>query len=131
MYSRWEAIRDAGVKFVSINPQRTTTDEAMRAEWVKIIPNADTALFLAMCWYVYTSGKYDKAYLDKCTVGFDHFLPYLLGKDADGTPAKTPEWAAKITGIPAAKIVEMAELFASKRTQFAGAWSLHAPTTAR
>ncbi|MHB1375519.1 MAG: molybdopterin-dependent oxidoreductase [Thauera sp.] len=124
MYSRWEAIRDAGVKFVSINPQRTTTDEAMRAEWVKIIPNTDTALFLAMCWYVYTSGKYDKAYLDKYTVGFDRFLPYLLGKDADDTPAKTPEWAAKITGIPAAKIVEMAELFASKRTQFAGAWSL-------
>ncbi|MFU2489202.1 molybdopterin-dependent oxidoreductase [Thauera sp. WH-1] len=124
MYSRWEAIRDAGVKFVSINPQRTTTDEAMRAEWVKIVPNTDTALFLAMSWYVYTTGKYDKAYLDKYTVGFDKFLPYLLGKDADGTPPKTPEWAEKITGIPAAKIVDMAELFASKRTQFAGAWSL-------
>ena len=124
MYSRWEAIRDAGVKFVSINPQRTTTDEAMRAEWVKIIPNTDTALFLAMCWHVYTTGKYDKAYLDKYTVGFEKFLPYLLGKDADGTPPKTPEWAAKITGIPAAKIVEMADLFASKRTEFAGAWSL-------
>lgn len=124
MYSRWEAIRDAGVKFVSINPQRTTTDEAMRAEWVKIVPNTDTALFLAMCWHVYTTGKVDKAYLDKYTVGFDRFLPYLLGKDADGTPPKTPEWAAKITGIPAAKIVEMADLFASKRTEFAGAWSL-------
>ncbi|HRJ22720.1 MAG TPA: molybdopterin-dependent oxidoreductase [Thauera sp.] len=124
MYSRWEAIRDAGVKFVSINPQRTTTDEAMRAEWVKIIPNTDTALFLAMCWHVYATGKYDKAYLDKYTVGFEKFLPYLLGKDADGTPPKTPEWAEKITGIPAAKIVEMADLFASKRTEFAGAWSL-------
>ncbi len=124
MYPRWEAIRDAGVKFVSINPQRTTTDEAMRAEWVKIIPNTDTALFLAMCWHVYTTGKADKAYLDKYTVGFEKFLPYLLGKDADGTPPKTPEWAAKITGIPAAKIVEMADLFASKRTEFAGAWSL-------
>lgn len=124
MYPRWEAIRDAGVKFVSINPQRTTTDEAMKAEWVRIIPNTDTALFLAMCWHVYTSGRHDQAYLDKYTVGFDKFLPYLLGKDADGTPPKTPQWAAKITGIPAAKIVELAELFASKRTQFAGAWAL-------
>ena len=124
MYPRWEAIRDAGVKFIAIDPQRTTTAHAMKAEWVKIIPNTDTALFLAMCWHVYTSGKYDQAYLDKYTVGFDRFLPYLLGKDADGTPPKTPEWAERITGIPAAKIVEMADLFASKRTQFAGAWSL-------
>ena len=62
--------------------------------------------------------------LYRSTVGFDRFLPYLLGKDADGTPPKTPEWAAKITGIPAAKIVELADLFASKRTEFAGAWSL-------
>ena len=94
MYPRWQAIRDAGVKFISIDPQHTTTAEAMNADWVKIIPNTDTALFLAMCWHVYTTGKYDKAYLDKYTVGFDRFLPYLLGQDADGTPPKTPEWAA-------------------------------------
>ena len=124
MYPRWQAIRDAGVKFIAIDPQRTTTAEAMNADWVKIVPNTDTALFLAMCWHVYTTGKYDKAYLDKYTVGFDRFLPYLHGQDADGTPPKTPEWAAAITGIPAAKIVELADLFASKRTQFAGAWSL-------
>ena len=124
MYPRWEAIRDAGVKFISINPQRTTTDEAMRAEWVRIVPNTDTALFLAMCHHVYTTGRHDQAYLDKYTVGFDKFLPYLLGQDADGTPPKTPEWAAAITGIPADKIVALAELFASKRTEFAGSWSL-------
>ncbi len=124
MYPRWMKIKERGVKFVSINPQYTPTDEALGSEWVKIIPNTDTALFLAMSYHVYTTGKYDKAYLDKYTVGFDKFLPYLLGNDADGTPPKTPEWASKITGIPAAKIIEMAELFASKRTQFAGAWAL-------
>ena len=100
MYSRWEAIRDAGVKFVSINPQRTTTDEAMRAEWVKIIPNTDTALFLAMAYHVYTTGKYDKAYLDKYTVGFDKFAPSLADK--------TPEWAEGITGISAHRIRALA-----------------------
>lgn len=124
MFPRWKLIKERGVKFVSINPQYTPTDEALGSEWVKIIPNTDTALFLAMSYHVYTTGKYDKAYLDKYTVGFDKFLPYLLGKDADGTPPKTPEWASKITGIPAAKIVELAELFAKKRTQFAGAWAL-------
>jgi trimethylamine-N-oxide reductase (cytochrome c) len=124
MYPRWKAIKERGVKFVSINPQYTPTDEALGSDWVKIVPNTDTALFLAMAYHAYTTGKYDQAYLDKYTVGFDRFLPYLLGRDADGTPPKTPEWASRITGIPAQKIVELANLFASKRTQFAGAWSL-------
>lgn len=124
MYPRWQEIKKRGVKFISINPQYTTTDDEMGSEWVKIVPNTDTALFLAMSYHIYTTGRHDQAYLDKYTVGFDKFLPYLLGQDADGTPAKTPEWAAPITGIPAQKIIEMAELFASKRTQFALAWSL-------
>ncbi|HJD44278.1 MAG TPA: molybdopterin-dependent oxidoreductase [Candidatus Paenalcaligenes intestinipullorum] len=123
MYPLWKKIRDSGVKFISINPQYTTTDDTLNSEWVKIIPNTDTALFTAMAYHVYTNGLHDQDYLDKYTVGFDKYLPYLLGEDGDNTP-KTPEWAAEITGIPAEKIVELAELFASKRTQFAGAWSL-------
>jgi trimethylamine-N-oxide reductase (cytochrome c) len=123
MTPRWLKIKERGVKFISINPQYTPTDDALGSEWIKIVPNTDVALFTAMAHHVYTTGKHDKAYLAKYTVGFDKYLAYLLGKDGDGTP-KTPEWAAKITGIPAAKIVELAELFASKRTQFAGAWSL-------
>lgn len=124
MYPRWKKIQERGVHFISINPQYTTTDEAMDSEWVKIVPNTDTALFSAMGYHVYTNDLHDQPYLEKYTVGSDKYLAYLLGKDADGSPAKTPEWASGITGIPAEKIVEMAELFASKRTQFAGAWSL-------
>jgi trimethylamine-N-oxide reductase (cytochrome c) len=124
MYPRWKEIKESGVKFVSINPQYTLTDDALASEWVKIIPNTDTALFLAMAYHIVKSGKQDQEYLDKYTVGFDKVRAYLMGEDADGSPPKTPAWAAKLTGIPAEKIVEMAELFASKRTQFAGAWSL-------
>ena len=32
MYSGWDAIKKAGVKFISINPQVTTTDEKMGSE---------------------------------------------------------------------------------------------------
>jgi len=124
MLPRWEKFKQAGVRFISINPQYTATDEAMKAEWVKIIPNTDTALFLAMSYHVYTNVLHDQAYLDKYTVGLDRFLAYLLGKNAGDAPAKTPMWAAQITGIPAQKIIELAELCASKRTQLAGAWSL-------
>jgi len=124
MYPLWQEIRDAGVKFISINPQYTTTDEQMNSEWVKIIPNTDTALFTAMAYHIYDQGLHDQEYLDKYTVGFDKYLPYLLGEDEEGSVPKTPEWAAEITGIPAEKIKELAELFANNRTQFAGAWSL-------
>lgn len=124
MYPRWEEIRKAGIKSISINPQQTLTDDAMDAEWVKIIPNTDVALFLAMSYHLVNTGKHDKAYLDKYAVGFDKVEKYLMGKDGEDDFPKTPEWAAKITGIPAEKIVEMAELFNTKRTQFAGAWSL-------
>lgn len=122
MYPRWEEIKNSGVKFISINPQYTITDEALDAEWVRIVPGTDTALFLAMCNHIYNQGKHDQAYLDKYTVGFEKFLPYLLGED--GTPAKTPAWAAGYTGISAARIIELAEMFHANRTQFAGAWSL-------
>ena len=124
MYPHWKTFKQKGIQFISINPQYTRADNELGSEWVKIVPNTDTALFLAMAYHIHVTGKADKAYLDKYTVGFDKFLAYLLGKDADGTPPKTPEWAEAITGIPARKIIEMAELFARKRTQFAGGWSL-------
>ncbi|SFZ98798.1 Anaerobic dimethyl sulfoxide reductase chain A [hydrothermal vent metagenome] len=123
MLPNWYKIKEKGVKFISINPHRTSTSKAMNADWIQIKPNTDTALFLAMSYYAYTNELHDKKYLDKYTVGFDKFLPYLLGKDEDKTP-KTPEWAEKITGIPAEKIIELTKLFASKKTQFAPAWSL-------
>ena len=122
MYSGWEAIKKAGCKFLSINPQVTTTDEKMGSEWVRIVPNTDTALFLAMGYHLIHQKKHNQAFIDKYTVGFDKYRAYLEGKD--GTPAKTPEWAAKITGIPAAKIRSMAELMASKRTQLCGSWAI-------
>ncbi len=124
MYGGWDAIKKAGCQFVSINPQVTTTDEKMGAQWVRIVPNTDTALFLAMSQHLISQKKHNQAFIKKYTVGFDKFRAYLDGKDKDGTPAKTPEWAAKITGIPAARIRELAELMARKRTQLCGSWSI-------
>ena len=122
MFPRWEVIRDAGVKFISINPQRTTTDDWLNAEWVKIIPNTDTALFLAMCQHVEATGRTDRVFLETYTVGWEQFIPYVMG-ETDGV-VKSPEWAAKITGIPAKKIQQLANSCADKRTQIAGSWAI-------
>jgi trimethylamine-N-oxide reductase (cytochrome c) len=122
MYAHWEEIRDAGVKFVSINPQRTASDEYLNADWVQIVPNTDVALFSAMAFHVLDQGLDDKDYVAKYTTGADQWIAYIKG-ETDGV-AKTPEWAAAITGMDEAQIKELAELFAKSKTEFAGAWSL-------
>ncbi len=122
MYPRWEAIREAGVKFISINPQRTTTDDWLEAEWIKIIPNTDTALFMAMAQHLIERKKHDVAFLNTHTVGWEKYADYLMGK-TDGVQ-KTPEWASKITGIPVNKIRALANNANNRRTQFAGSWAI-------
>ena len=125
MYAHWEQIRDAGVQFISINPQYTATDEYLKSDWVKIVPNTDVALFLAMSHYVLANGKQDQDFLDSYTVGADKFIAYVMGTDgSEDAQPKTPAWAAEITGIPEDKIVALAQTCIDKRCEFAGAWSL-------
>ncbi|MCI5095023.1 MAG: molybdopterin-dependent oxidoreductase [Rhodobacteraceae bacterium] len=122
MYAHWEEIRDNGVRFISINPQRTASDEYLNAEWKRIIPNTDTALFLSMAYHVLDKGLEDRAYMDAYTVGADKWIAYVKG-DTDGTP-KTPDWAAAITGINAQDIRDLAELIAAKKTNIGASWAI-------
>ncbi len=114
--------KKSGMKFISIDPIKTETAKMFDAECIYIRPNTDVAFMLGMMNYLYSSKKYDKKFIETHTDGFDKFLPYLLGK-SDGIP-KTPEWAEKITEIPASKIRELADLFVSKRTFIAGNWAM-------
>ncbi|MFV0334236.1 MAG: molybdopterin-dependent oxidoreductase [Tropicimonas sp.] len=122
MYAHWEEIRDAGVRFISINPQRTASDEFLNAELTRIIPNTDTALFLAMAYHVLENGLEDRAYLDRYTVGADKWIAYVKG-ETDGQP-KTPAWASAITGIEEQRIRDLAELIAGKKTCIAASWAI-------
>ncbi len=122
MQKHWEAFAEKGIKFISINPQQTETDKALGSEMIHIRPGTDTALFTAMSYYLYKSGKYDKAYIEKYTVGFDKYLAYLAGWE-DGVE-KTPEWAEQITGLSAKEITDLADLIMAKRTQLAAGWAL-------
>src|SRR4029078_7857301 len=58
----------------------------------------------------------DRAFLDRCTVGFDRFAPTLADK--------TPEWAEKICAIPASRIRSLAREMAATRTTVNINWSL-------
>lgn len=121
-YDAYEEYKKAGIKFISIDPIYTTSASEFKADWVKIRPNSDVALMLGMMHYLYKTNKYDKAFIEKYTDGFDKFLPYLLGKE-DGIE-KTPAWAAKLTEIPEEKIKELADIMMSNRTFIAGNWAM-------
>src|SRR5699024_7563890 len=79
MYPLWQEIRDAGVKFISINPQYTTTDETLDAEWIKIVPNTDTALFTAMAYHVYVNDRSEE-HTSELQSRFDLVCRLLLEK---------------------------------------------------
>jgi trimethylamine-N-oxide reductase (cytochrome c) len=102
------------IHIVSIDPRVTDTAEYLRAQWISPRPNTDTALMLGLMHVLYTEKMHDEKFLSKYCFGFDLFLPYLLGRD--GSPAKTPEWASKITGVPAAQIRTLARRLAGGRT---------------
>ena len=65
-----------------------------------------------------TEGLYDKEYVENRTTGFDKWQDYILGNDEEGV-ARTPEWAADETGVPARDIRALAREWASKKTYLA------------
>jgi len=117
-YDAYEEYKKAGMKVILIDPIYNSSGQEFKADWIKIRPGSDVAMMMAMMYHLYKTGKYDKAFIEKYTHGFDKFLPYLLGK-TDGIP-KTTKWAEKLTEVPAKTIEQLAELMVSKRTMIAG-----------
>lgn len=109
-------MRENGVRFVNVTPTGDDLDNGGDVEWLAIRPNTDAAMMLALCHVLWTEKLYDRAFIDRCTVGFDKFAPTLADK--------TPEWAEKITGIPASRIRSLAREMAATRTTVSIGWSL-------
>jgi len=108
-------LKEKGVKMVFIDPFYNYTAAAMDGTWLPVRPGSDTALAMAIAYVWITEGLYDKEYVADKSIGFDEFKEYVLGASDKGF-AKTPEWAAAESGIPARKIVSLAREWAAKRT---------------
>ncbi|VAW20297.1 Trimethylamine-N-oxide reductase, TorZ [hydrothermal vent metagenome] len=121
-YQYLPRLKASGKKIISIDPRMTDTAKYLGADWVAPRPNTDTALMLGLMHTLYSENLYDADFIKKYTVGFNKFLPYLLGKD--GTPAKTAEWAAQITTIPADTIRDLARTMAKGRTMLMSGWAI-------
>ncbi|MBM3390743.1 MAG: twin-arginine translocation signal domain-containing protein [Betaproteobacteria bacterium] len=117
--------KQRGCKFVLVDPQYTDSAASYDAWWIPIKPNTDAAMLAGMAHHIFTHNLQDQKFIDKFVQGMDagtmpewakskeNFKDYILGK-SDGTP-KTPEWAEKICGVPAADIKKLADLYARTR----------------
>ncbi len=94
----WKA-RDRGAKLIIVDPRITPI--ARTADLIlPVRPGTDSALFDSILHLMIKAGKIDRKFIDEHTLGFDE-----AAKAVEGC---TPEWAEKITGVPAAAIVKAA-----------------------
>lgn len=95
-----------GAKLIVIDPRRTEL-AAKADEWVNIAVETDLAFALALMHVIIMEKLYDKEFVDNWTVGFDSLSQHVQ--------ELTPEWAEKITQIPADTIKRMARTYATTK----------------
>jgi len=94
---------ERGAKLLVVDP-RFSTAAAKADWWLPVKPGTDTALLLAWSHVLIYEGLYDKSYVRKYAMGLDQYKAHVR--------TFTPEWAEKITEIPAATIRETARAMA-------------------
>ncbi|HZK19009.1 MAG TPA: molybdopterin-dependent oxidoreductase, partial [Clostridia bacterium] len=99
-----------GAKLVVFDVRRSENAE-MATEWIAPKPATDGAVAMAMCYVIVKNGLYNKSFVKDWTHGFEDFKRRLLGEE-DGI-ARTPEWAEKISSVPAITIERLAREFAA------------------
>jgi biotin/methionine sulfoxide reductase len=117
-----EKARAAGVKFCNISPMRDDAADFLDAEWIAPRPHSDTAIMLALAHTLVVEELHDADFLGRYCEGFDRYRDYLLGHD-DGV-AKSADWAASLSEIPAEKLRGLARQMAATRTFVNVNWSL-------
>ncbi len=111
------------INVVSIDPVVSSTHEFLGREHVQHIainPQTDVPLQLALAHTLYSENLHDAHFLKTYCVGFDQFLPYLLGQ-TDSQP-KDAKWASALCGIDAEIIRALARQMAANRTQIIAGW---------
>ncbi len=134
VFTSLEAAKQAGLRIVVIDPRHSDSAAVLADQWIAPRPGTDAALVAGLIKHLVDNGLQDQAFLDTYCVGFDeHTMPdgvpanlsyrsYLDGKGPDGV-AKTPEWAADITGVPADVIRQFAvDLATTKPVNIAQGW---------
>ncbi|NOX15864.1 MAG: molybdopterin-dependent oxidoreductase [Epsilonproteobacteria bacterium] len=96
--------RGRGLKTIVLDPRFTNT-AAKADRWYAVNPGTDLAFVLALTYVVMKENLYDEDFVSKYTVGFDDYKKHILSNKY------TPEWASKLTNIPADEIYKTAKEF--------------------
>ena len=103
----WRIVHEAqkaGAKVVVVDSYASRT--AKEADWhIAPKPGTDGALAMAMMNVIIEEGLVDQDYVDNYTIGYKEL--------AERAQTRTPEWAEKITGIPAEDIRKFAREYAT------------------
>ena len=104
----WEA-RDHGAKLIVVDPR--VTPVARTADlFLPVRPGTDSALFGAMLKILVDNDWLDHDFIASHTTGFEETIEAVKDYDL--------EWAEKVTGIPAGRILEAATLWGKAETSF-------------
>ena len=98
-----------GAKLVVVDPYRTGTAEQADMH-LAVRPGTDGALAVGVMHVLFKEGYADWDYLRRYTDAPDELAAHVAGR--------TPEWASKITGLPAEEIVAFARLFGQSKAAF-------------
>jgi anaerobic selenocysteine-containing dehydrogenase len=97
---------DTGSFGIAVDPRRSETAKRCSL-WLPLRPGTDDALALAMIHILLKEEMYDRDFVNMWTTGFEelrqHVMPY------------TPEWAEKITWVPASDIIKAVRMYATKK----------------
>ena len=103
------ARKERGAPLVVVDPYRTGTAEVADIHLTPR-PSTDGALAAAVMHVLFKEGYADRDYLRKYTDCPDAFEAHLQ--------TRTPEWAAAITGLTPAEIIEFARLYGRTKRSF-------------
>lgn len=93
------AKNENGAKLVVFDPRLSTT-AAKADEWIPIRPGTDLAVVLAMLNVIIQAGQINPEYCEKYVYGYQELVEQVK--------KYTPEWAAKISDVPAETIKRIA-----------------------
>jgi assimilatory nitrate reductase catalytic subunit len=104
----WQA-RDNGAKLIVVDPRVTPIARTADLH-LAVKPGTDSALYGAMLKILADNDWLDHEFINSHTSGFKETIDAIRNYDL--------QWAEKVTGIPAAKILEAASLWGKTSTSF-------------
>ena len=96
--------RGRGVTLIVVDPRYTNT-AVLADEWLGIKVGTDLAFVLALTYVAIKEGLYNKKFVEQNVNGFEEYKTHIISNNY------TPQWAEKITGIKANKIIKIARDF--------------------